>query len=64
MTNAEIINELRLLKDSGQPVSAMVILYAGMVNLRQFDRPGCTAKDVALTLLQMVNSSPEPNKTQ
>ncbi len=58
MTNADIINELKLLKDSGHPVSAMVVLYAGMVNVRQFDRPGCTAKDAALALLQMVRTSP------
>ncbi len=58
MTNADIIAELQLLKDSGHPVSSMVVLYAGMVNVRHFDRPGCTAKDAALALLQMVRTAP------
>ncbi len=58
MTNADIIAELQLLKDGGHPVSAMVVLYAGMVNVRHFDRPGCTAKDAALALLQMVRTAP------
>lgn len=62
MTNADIITELRSMKDSGHPVSAMVILYAGMVNVRQFDRPGCTARDAALTLLQMVRSAPDSQR--
>lgn len=60
MTNADVVKELMLLKDSGHPVSAMVIFYAGMVNVRHFDRPGFTARDAALTLLQMVKKTPEP----
>lgn len=63
MTNADIIKELNLLKDSGHPVSAMVILYAGMVNVRNFDRPGCTARDAAQALLQMVRKGPDSNQT-
>ncbi len=62
MTNADIVRELMLLKDSGQPVSAMVILYAGMLNVRHFDRPGFTARDAAMTLLQMVRSTPEAGR--
>lgn len=58
MTNADVVKELMLLKDSGHPVSAMVILYAGMVNVRHFDRPGFSARDAALTLLSMVRSGP------
>ncbi len=58
MTNADIINELKQLKAIGHPVSAIVILYAGMVNVKHFDRSGCTAKEAALALLQMVRTTP------
>lgn len=58
MTNADIINELKQLKAIGHPVSAIVILYAGMVNVRHFDRSGCTARQAALALLQMLKTSP------
>lgn len=59
MTNADIIHELKLLKESGHPVSAIVILYAGMVNVRNFDRAGCTARDAALALLKMIRNAPD-----
>ncbi len=59
MTNADIIQELLTLKDGGHPVSAMTILYAGMVNVRNFEQPGFTARDVALTLLGTVKTGPE-----
>lgn len=58
MTNADIITELKQLKKIGHPVSAIVILYAGMVNVRHFDRPGCSAREAALALLQMVRTLP------
>ncbi len=62
MTNADIVEELKLLKGSGHPVSALVILYAGMVNVRHFDRPGCTARDAALALLGMVRTAPDSSE--
>ncbi len=59
MTNADVVKELMLLKDSGHPVSAMVVLYAGMVNVKPFDRPAFAARDAALTLLTMVKGGLE-----
>lgn len=59
MTNADIITELKQLKEIGHPVSAIVLLYAGMVDVRHFDRPGCSAREAALALLQMVRTVPD-----